>query len=158
MPLTAGEKLGPYQVVSPLGAGGMGEVYKARDTRLDRTVAVKVLPDHIAKKTDARQRFEREARAVASLNHPNICTLFDIGDGYTWQWNFGIQREVFRGVLLETAYAGNGAHKLTGRDLPNQAFLDPDAAGPTTVLSRRPNPNIGDVSYVSSLDNSNYHG
>jgi len=82
MPLTAGQKLGPYQVVAPLGAGGMGEVYKARDTRLDRTVAVKVLPDHIAKKTDARQRFEREARAVASLNHPNICTLFDIGDGY----------------------------------------------------------------------------
>jgi len=82
MPLTAGEKLGPYQVVAPLGAGGMGEVYKARDTRLDRTVAVKVLPDHIAKQTDARQRFEREARAVASLNHPHICTLHDIGDGY----------------------------------------------------------------------------
>ena len=79
MPLTPGDKLGPYEILSPLGAGGMGEVYKARDTRLDRSVAVKVLPEHIAKREDLRARFEREARAVASLNHPNICTLFDIG-------------------------------------------------------------------------------
>ncbi len=82
MPLSPGEKLGPYEIVSPIGAGGMGEVYKARDTRLDRTVAVKVLPEHIAKREDSRARFEREARAVASLNHPNICTLHDIGPGY----------------------------------------------------------------------------
>lgn len=67
MPLTPGEKLGPYEIVSPIGAGGMGEVYKARDTRLDRTVAIKVLPDHIARRDDLRARFEREARAVASL-------------------------------------------------------------------------------------------
>ena len=79
MPLTPGDKLGPYEILSPIGAGGMGEVYKARDTRLDRSVAVKVLPEHIAKREDLRVRFEREARAVASLNHPNICTLFDIG-------------------------------------------------------------------------------
>ena len=79
MPLSTGEKLGPYEIVSPIGAGGMGEVYKARDTRLDRSVAVKVLPEHIAQREDLRARFEREARAVASLNHPNICTLFDIG-------------------------------------------------------------------------------
>ena len=79
MPLANGDKLGPYEILSPLGAGGMGEVYKARDTRLDRSVAVKVLPEHIAKREDLRARFEREARAVASLNHPNICTLFDIG-------------------------------------------------------------------------------
>ena len=82
MALSPGEKLGPYEIVSALGAGGMGEVYKARDTRLDRTVAVKVLPDHIAKRDDLRARFEREARAVASLSHPNICTLHDIGPGY----------------------------------------------------------------------------
>jgi len=75
MPLATGDKLGPYEVLSPIGAGGMGEVYKARDTRLDRTVAVKVLPEHIAQREDVRARFEREARAVASLNHPNICTL-----------------------------------------------------------------------------------
>ena len=70
MPLSPGEKLGPYEIVSAIGAGGMGEVYKARDTRLDRAVAIKVLPEHIAKREDLRQRFEREARAVASLNHP----------------------------------------------------------------------------------------
>jgi serine/threonine protein kinase len=82
MPLAAGDKLGPYEILTPLGAGGMGEVYKARDTRLDRTVAVKVLPEHIAQREESRARFEREARAVASLNHPHICTLFDIGPGY----------------------------------------------------------------------------
>ena len=80
MALSAGETLGPYEVLSPIGAGGMGEVYKARDTRLDRTVAIKVLPEHIARREDLRARFEREARAVASLNHPHICTLHDIGN------------------------------------------------------------------------------
>jgi serine/threonine-protein kinase len=79
MPLSAGDKLGPYEILSAIGAGGMGQVYKARDTRLDRTVAIKVLPDHIAKREDLKARFEREARAVASLNHPNICVLYDIG-------------------------------------------------------------------------------
>ncbi len=82
MPLSPGEKLGPYEILSAIGAGGMGEVYKARDTRLDRMVAVKVLPEHIAQREDLRARFEREARAVASLNHPHICTLHDIGPGY----------------------------------------------------------------------------
>src|SRR5580658_7938066 len=79
MPLQSGDKLGPYEILVPIGSGGMGEVYRARDTRLDRTVAVKVLPEHIARREDLRARFEREARAVASLNHPNICTLYDIG-------------------------------------------------------------------------------
>src|SRR2546422_681808 len=80
MALSVGTKLGPYEVLSPIGAGGMGEVYKARDTRLDRTVAIKVLPERIAKREDRRARFEREARAVASLNHPHICVLHDIGN------------------------------------------------------------------------------
>ena len=79
MPLTSGTKLGPYEIVAPLGAGGMGEVYRARDTRLDRTVAIKVLPQHLADTPDAKQRFEREARAVSALNHPNICALYDVG-------------------------------------------------------------------------------
>jgi eukaryotic-like serine/threonine-protein kinase len=79
MPLTPGDKLGPYQILSAIGAGGQGEVYKARDTRLDRTVAIKVLPEHIAKREDLRARFEHEARAVASLKPPNICVLHDIG-------------------------------------------------------------------------------
>jgi len=82
MSLSPGDKLGPYEILSPIGAGGMGEVYKARDTRLERTVAVKVLPEHIAQREDLRARFEREARAVASLNHPHICVLHDIGPGY----------------------------------------------------------------------------
>ena len=79
MPLTSGTKLGPYEIVAPIGAGGMGEVYRARDTRLDRTVAIKVLPQHLADTPDAKQRFEREARAVSALNHPHICTLYDVG-------------------------------------------------------------------------------
>ena len=79
MALTSGTKLGPYEIQSPLGAGGMGEVYRARDTRLDRTVAVKILPAHLSSNLEAKQRLDREARAISSLNHPNICTLHDIG-------------------------------------------------------------------------------
>src|SRR5262249_1484143 len=75
MPLT-GEKLGPYEILAPIGAGGMGEVYKARDTRLNREVAVKVGAERFS------ERFEREARFIASLNHPNICTLYDVGPNY----------------------------------------------------------------------------
>jgi Tol biopolymer transport system component/predicted Ser/Thr protein kinase len=80
MTLTPGTKLGPYEIIAPLGAGGMGEVYRARDTRLGREVAVKVLPGSLADNAQARERFEREARAVSKLNHPHICTLFDVGD------------------------------------------------------------------------------
>jgi eukaryotic-like serine/threonine-protein kinase len=79
MSLACGTKLGPYEIQSPLGAGGMGEVYRAKDTRLDRTVAVKILPSHLSDNPEARQRFDREARAISSLNHPNICTLHDVG-------------------------------------------------------------------------------
>lgn len=79
MPLATGTRLGPYEIVSPAGAGGMGEVYRARDTRLDRTVAIKVLPSRLSKDPRLRQRFEREARAISSLSHPNICALYDIG-------------------------------------------------------------------------------
>ena len=79
MPLTSGTKLGPYEIISPLGAGGMGEVYRARDSRLGREVAIKVLPQHLTANPEVRTRFEREAKTVSSLNHPNICTLFDVG-------------------------------------------------------------------------------
>src|ERR1700738_1625907 len=77
--LTAATKLGPYEILAPLGAGGMGEVYRARDTRLDRTVAVKILPSHLSETLEAKQRFDREARAISSLNHSSICTLYDVG-------------------------------------------------------------------------------
>lgn len=79
MPLSSGSKLGPYEIQSALGAGGMGEVYRARDTRLDRTVAIKILPPHLSSNAELNARFEREARAVSSLNHPHICHLYDIG-------------------------------------------------------------------------------
>src|ERR1700756_1148521 len=79
MALISGTRLGPYEIQSPLGAGGMGEVYRGRDTRLDRTVAVKVLTSHLSDNPELKQRFEREAKAISSLNHPNICTLFDVG-------------------------------------------------------------------------------
>ncbi|HEV2297591.1 MAG TPA: protein kinase [Candidatus Acidoferrales bacterium] len=79
MSLSSGTKLGPYEIQAPVGAGGMGEVYRARDIRLDRTVAIKVLPAHLSGIPDQRQRLEREGRAVSALNHPHICTLFDVG-------------------------------------------------------------------------------
>ena len=79
MTLTPGTRLGPFEVGELLGAGGMGEVYKARDTRLDRTVAIKILPSHFDTDPDRRARFEREARAVAALSHPHICHLYDVG-------------------------------------------------------------------------------
>ena len=76
MPLSAGDKLGPYELLAPIGAGGMGEVWKARDTRLDRIVAIKQI------KSQHSARFEQEARAIAALNHPNICQIFDVGPDY----------------------------------------------------------------------------
>jgi serine/threonine protein kinase len=77
--LSVGDRFGPYIIVAPLGAGGMGEVYRAKDTRLDRIVALKVLSRVMHQREDMRQRFEREARAISKLNHPHICTLHDIG-------------------------------------------------------------------------------
>jgi serine/threonine protein kinase len=79
MVLIPGARLGPYEIVAPIGAGGMGEVYRARDTRLERTVAVKVLSDAMASDPDALARFEREAKAVAALSHPNILAIHDVG-------------------------------------------------------------------------------
>ena len=79
MGLPSGHKLGPYEVIAPLGVGGMGEVYRARDTRLGRVVALKILPQHLSERPESRERFEREARAISSLNHPNVCHLYDVG-------------------------------------------------------------------------------
>ena len=79
MNLATGTRLGPYEVLSSLGAGGMGEVYRARDTRLDRTVAVKILPERLSSNPERRLRFDREARTISSLSHPHICSLYDVG-------------------------------------------------------------------------------
>src|SRR3954467_9445675 len=80
MTVSPGIRLGPYEIMSAIGAGGMGEVYRARDTRLERTVAIKILPSAVASDPALRERFDREARAVAALNHPHICALYDIGE------------------------------------------------------------------------------
>ena len=112
MALATGTKLGPYEIQSPLGAGGMGEVYRARDTRLDRTVAIKILPAHLSANPEARQRFDREARAISSLNHPNICTLHDIGhqDGMDF-------------LVMECLEGETLADRLTKGPLPTELAL-----------------------------------
>ena len=97
MPLPVGTKLGAYEVLSPLGAGGMGEVYRARDSRLVRDVAVKVLPAALAKDSDRLRRFEQEARAASALNHPNIVTVHDMG---TADGVFYVAMELVEGETL----------------------------------------------------------
>src|SRR6202048_1966097 len=112
MPLATGAKLGPYEIQSPLGAGGMGEVYRARDTRLDRDVAVKVLPPNLSSDPSLRQRLEREAKAVSRLSHPHICTLHDIGhqDGVDF-----LVMELVEGETLE--------HRLVKGPLPPEQTI-----------------------------------
>src|SRR5512132_1459607 len=103
MTLPAGTRLGPYEILSPLGAGGMGEVYRARDSRLERDVAVKVLPERIAVDPDALARFEREARAVAALSHPNILGIFDFGSQGSTIYSVS---ELLEGETLRERLAG----------------------------------------------------
>jgi Tol biopolymer transport system component len=107
MPLAIGSRLGPYEILAQAGTGGMGEVYRARDTRLDRVVAVKILPPHIASQPEARQRFEREARAVSSLNHPHICALYDIGREGAVDY-----------MVMEFLEGETLAHRLVGGPVP----------------------------------------
>src|SRR5215813_2949279 len=103
MALAAGTRLGNYEILAPLGAGGMGEVYRARDPRLNREVAIKVLPAELSADTERLKRLEREARAVSSLNHPNIVTIHEIGeaDGRTYLVMEKIEGQTLRELLLE---------------------------------------------------------
>lgn len=109
MALAPGTRLGPYEIEAPIGAGGMGEVYRARDTRLDRTVAIKVLPEHLSGSPEVRARFEREARAVSSLNHPNICVLYDVGhqDGVDYLVMEHLEGETLSDRLLKGPLAAD---------------------------------------------------
>jgi Tol biopolymer transport system component len=110
--LTAGTHLGPYEVIAPLGAGGMGQVYRGRDIRLDRSVAIKVLPPHLAEDPELRRRFEREARVISSLSHPNICTLFDIG-----------RHEGVEFIVMELLEGETLAHRLERGPMPSEQVL-----------------------------------
>ena len=147
MAITSGTRLGPYEILEPIGAGGMGEVYRARDTRLDRNVAVKVLPPELSANPDFRQRFEREAKAISSLSHPAICTLFDVGtqDGVDYLVMELLEGETLsdrlrRGPLsteqlrrfgMQVAEALDKAHRqgIVHRDLkPGNIMLTPSGA------------------------------
>src|ERR1700688_4738988 len=112
MAILPGKRLGPYEILSGIGAGGMGEVYRAKDTRLDRIVAIKVLPAHLADTPELRERFEREARTIASLNHPHICTLFDIG-----------QQDGIDFLVMEYVEGETLAQRLLKGPLPIQQVL-----------------------------------
>ena len=105
MTLSAGTRLGPYEVVGPLGAGGMGEVYRARDTRLDREVAIKVLPERLARDAGALARFEREAKVLAALSHPNVLAIHDFGSekGVAFAVMELLEGETLRGRLSRSA-------------------------------------------------------
>src|SRR5450631_236584 len=145
MTLSAGTRLGPYEILAPLGAGGMGEVYRARDSKLDRDVAVKVLPQTVAADPDTLARFEREAKAVAALSHPNILSIFDFGthDGVAYAVMELLDGETLRGKLaggaiaqrkaveyaLQIAHGLGAAHEkgIVHRDLkPENVFVSRD--------------------------------
>jgi hypothetical protein len=122
MSLTAGLRLGPYEILAPLGAGGMGEVYRATDTRLDRVVALKVLSSHLSADPQLRKRFEREARAISSLNHPNICALYDVGEAAHPESQFP-NREPIRFLVMELVEGESLADRLAKGSLPPDQAL-----------------------------------
>jgi serine/threonine protein kinase len=141
MALTTGMKLGPYEIKSPLGAGGMGEVYRAQDIRLDRTVAIKVLASHLSSSPELKQRMEREARAISSLNHPNICHLYDIGsqDGNNY-----LVMEFLEGETL--------AERLRKGPLPlNEILKIGSAVAEALVVAHRQRVNASDFGGIGSV-------
>ncbi len=127
MPLSANARLGPYEIISALGAGGMGEVYKARDIRLDRTVAVKVLPETLASDPQFRERFDREARAISQLTHPHICTLYDVGEhnGTAFLVMELLDGETLADRLKKGALPLDGAPLVEGEDLAQRIARGP---------------------------------
>ncbi len=174
MALTSGTKLGPYEILAPLGAGGMGEVYRAKDTRLGRDVALKILPDSFASDTDRLRRFEQEARAVAALNHPNILAIHDIGqhDGSPFLVSELLEGESLRAVLdrgalpqrktieygVQIAHGLAAAHEkgIVHRDLkPENIFVTKDGRIKTldfglAKLAQKPGADSDEVTLTSS--------
>ena len=138
MALPSGTKLGPYEILAPLGAGGMGEVYRAKDTRLDRTVAIKVLASHLSTSPELKQRFEREARSVSALNHAHICQLYDVGSQSGTEY---LVMEYLEGETL--------AERLRKGPLPLHELLE--RIHPALSLGAIPNLEIGDVRDDSRL-------
>jgi serine/threonine protein kinase len=143
MPIDPGTRLGPYEIVAPIGAGGMGEVYKGRDTRLDRSVAIKILPGEFAENASLKLRFEREAKTISQLSHPNICALYDVGENYLVMELLDGETladrlargplplaEVFKyGVQIAEALAKAHRHSVTHRDLkPGNVILTKSGA------------------------------
>jgi serine/threonine protein kinase len=137
MPLTPGTRIGPYEILSPIGAGGMGEVYRAHDTRLGRDVALKILPPEVAGDSSRRARFEQEARAVAALNHPNIVAVYDVGDGYMVSelvdgetlrgTKFGLRKTLDIAAQIASGLAAAHAAGIVHRDLkPDNVLLTKD--------------------------------
>src|SRR5215467_14334665 len=135
--LTSGSKIGPYEILAPIAAGGMGEVYRARDTRLGRDVALKILPPEVAGDPSRRARFEQEARAVAALNHPNIVAVYDVGDGYMVSElvdgetmrgaRFGLRKTLDIAAQIASGLAAAHAAGIVHRDLkPDNVLLTKD--------------------------------
>ena len=132
MAISAGDKLGPYEILGPLGKGGMGEVYRARDTRLHRHVAVKVLPQ-VFQTEAARERFQREARAASALNHPNICVVYDVGEAAGHPF---LVMELLEGETLRERIAGGPLDIATVLTLGIQVADALDAAHGKGIIHR----------------------
>ena len=133
MTIARGTTIGPYEITAQLGAGGMGVVYAARDTRLDRTVAIKVLPPDFVEDTDRRHRFEREARTISKLSHPNLCTLFDIGE---YKGQPYIVMELIRGMTIQQRLTGQPFRGNEVMELGAQLADALDAAHTERVIHR----------------------
>src|SRR6266446_2441122 len=150
MSLPAGQKLGPYEILAPIGAGGMGEVYRARDTKLDRDVAIKVLPAALAQDPERLARFEREAKVLAALNHPNIAQIYGLEQRALVMEL--VEGETLKGPLpLETAlnYAKQIADALAAAQDPVSGIADPSNSPTLTMRATQAGMIMGTAAYMS---------